>query len=133
MLADHLPERIGQFQVGVPALEDVASVVVNYEGVRVRELAVGKQAQRVTTAPAATPVGSLNYSESAGVLAVQWAGGAHTHLSVAYLGPDGERRILALDRSGGEARIDTRALPSGGRFELILASERAVRRVVAGR
>jgi hypothetical protein len=133
LLADHLPERTGQFQVGVPALEDVTSIEVFFEGNRVHELASGKQAQRVAAGPSEAGAGRMNYSEAAGVLTVSWVGGAHAHLSVAYLSPAGERRMLLLGRSGGEAQIDTSALPAGGRFELLLSSERALRRVVVGR
>jgi hypothetical protein len=62
---------------------------------------------------------SLEWSESGGVLAVNW-NIARPYLSVTHV-VDGRRTMLAINRTGGQLQLPSAELPAGGVFEIGLS------------
>ena len=71
------------------------------------------QRARTTTAEPLT----MDWSESGGRLQLHWNVSAASHVSVTHA-LNGERTVVALQRSGGVLVVDTSTLPAGGVFEV---------------
>ncbi len=92
--------------------------------------AVRAQGQRAPATPAAA---SVDWSEAAGGLMLNWNPAAYRYLSVAHVAEDGTRRVLAVLLTGGSARIDVADLARGGEFEFALSDGLNTRLIVVPR
>lgn len=82
---------------------------------RVSTLATMQRAVAATDQPI-----NLAWSESGGVLEVDWNAAARPYLSVAHV-VDGRRTVLAINRTGGQLQLPSTELLAGGAFEIGLS------------
>jgi hypothetical protein len=115
-LVDHAlpPERHFAFTVVNPG--PLAGLEVLRGGTVVPLRAATLAAIQRARAASDQPI-SLDWSESGGVLAVNWNIAARPYLSVTHV-VDGRRTVLAINRTGGRLQLPSAELPAGGVFEI---------------
>jgi hypothetical protein len=117
---DHAEPAERHFFVRVPAPAGGRVVRVDVRhGDRALPLRAGSPVRALSAPRAAVEVApGVAWRESGGVLEVTWSGAAY--LTVTHV-LGATRTVLALDRVGGEARIDLPPLAAGGEFEFSLS------------
>jgi hypothetical protein len=98
--------------------------------VNVQRAAEQMRATRASAGGAAA-MGSVSVSELGGTLELRWDAAAYPILAVSHVGK--ERRVLAVQLRGGQARLDIADLPAGGSYEFSLSDGLNVARAVATR
>jgi len=132
-LVDHAvpPER--QFAVAVP---DPGTAVARIEVLRgstpVHARSSGMASAQRAVGPSIERLRGVDWSESNGRLRVQWDTAAASHIAVTHVA-NGERTVLGVNRTGGNAEFDVSELPAGGRFEIALTDGMNARTVQARR
>lgn len=132
-LVDHAvpPER--QFAVAVP---DPGTALARIEVLRgstpVPARSSGMASAQRAVGPSIERLRGVDWSESNGRLRVQWDTAAASHIAVTHVA-NGERTVLGVNRTGGNADFDVSELPAGGRFEIALTDGMNARTVQARR
>ncbi|HTN48269.1 MAG TPA: IPT/TIG domain-containing protein [Burkholderiaceae bacterium] len=120
-LVDHAEPAERHFAVLVP---DPGGAVASLDVLHGIELIAQRPGGRLRSQSASAPdlgrLRAVDWSESNGVLHVQWDTAAASHLAVTYV-DKGQRTVLGVSRGGGSAEFDTAGLPAGGHFELALS------------
>ncbi|MGQ5523520.1 IPT/TIG domain-containing protein [Chitinimonas sp. PSY-7] len=120
------PVRSVPVEDGAPGLEHF-SLAIPYSG-PLAKLEMFKNGrllnnQSVSTAAMQTKVvdsaPSVSWREQDGMLLVSWNAAAFPSLTVTQVGS--ERRVLAMNLSGGSAKIPLTGIPAGGQYEFALA------------
>ncbi|MDH0864566.1 hypothetical protein [Mitsuaria sp. GD03876] len=132
-------DDVRHFSAIVPRADAIASISVLRDGVMLRQVptpsrANGGRTRRAVPAGGTSGVAGaqVRMTEAAGEASVRWHAQAAPFLTVTWT--DGTRRLnLAQDLEGGEATLDTQALPAGGRFEFIVSDGLNARRVELAR
>lgn len=109
----------------------IAGLEVLHGGARVALRASSLASIQRARTTADEPI-ALEWSETAGVLSVNWNAAARAYLMVAHV-LDDRRTVLALNRTGGQLQLPTSDLPAGGVFELGLSDGVNAQRVVLTR
>lgn len=128
---DHEGELL-HFRVLVPKVDNIASISVLRDGSTLSQVAarVTNARQRALAAGASRSV--VQVQETRGQATLRWDAEATPFLSVTWT--DGTRRLnLAQDLKGGQASLDTSALPTGGRFEMVVSDGVNAQRVEQAR
>jgi hypothetical protein len=118
-LVDHAmpPER--HFALAVLNPGPLERIEVRHGDSVVPASAAGMATAQRARAASGEPM-TLDWSESAGRLAVQWNPAAAPFATVTHV-LDGRRTVLAMHRQGGALVADTAELPVGGAFEFSLS------------
>jgi hypothetical protein len=132
-LVDHAEPPEVQFALAVP---DPGTPLARVEVLRGATLLAPRASNLFSAQRASAPnierLRGVDWSESNGVLRVQWDPAAASHLSASYV-IGGTRTVLGVQRAGGLAEFDISRLPSGGRFELALSDGLNARTLVVTR
>jgi hypothetical protein len=113
------------FSVVLPNPGAIASVSVLHKGAPlpvILPLAGGalKQANAVSPDAPVDTAPTVTWSERGASLQLQWDSARYPHAAVTFV-RGAERRVLGLQLTGGQARVNTVGLPAGGEFELSLS------------
>ncbi len=125
-----LPGNVRHFHVLVPNPGDVETIEVRERGRLLNRRAPGVQhahAMAQATRRATSSAQDLRWTEANGRLTVDWDARTEPFAAVTHVAPDGTRRMLGSDLSGGSAELDVSRLPAGGRFEFSLGSDQSAR------
>jgi trimeric autotransporter adhesin len=112
---DHAKDGALHFSARIAHPGALAQLRVLRSGVSLSER--GSTVPQKTTADAA-PQAQLR--EAQGSAQLQWSTATHAQATLTHV-KDGQRTLLALKLVGGNAQVDTRALPEGGVFEVGLS------------
>jgi hypothetical protein len=74
-----------------------------------------------------------SWSETAGMLHLSWNSASEPFASVMHVSNDGTRTVVALRLEGGNALVDVKSLPAGGKFEIAFSSVTSARLVTVQR
>ncbi|SDY92601.1 IPT/TIG domain-containing protein [Collimonas sp. OK242] len=121
-------DETSHFWVSLPNPGEIASIEVLRNG-QLQAMQQPKQAQSLKIANQASTAGNAQAMASAvswasrnGRLAITWNAALEPFLSVIYVSPAGVKTVLGSGLQNGNASIDIKDLPSGGRFDLSLSS-----------
>lgn len=128
---DHEGELL-HFRVLVPKVENIASISVLRDGSTLSQVAARATNARQRALAAGASRSVVQVQETRGQATLRWDAEATPFLSVTWT--DGTRRLnLAQDLKGGQATLDTSALPTGGRFEMVVSDGVNAQRVEQAR
>lgn len=128
---DHDGE-IQHFRLLVPKLDNITSISVVRDGTTLAQATARATNARQKAQAAGGSAGAVQVQESQGVTTLRWDAGAAPFVSVTWT--NGTRRLnLAQDLQGGQATLDTRDLPAGGKFEVVLSDGLNAQRVEVAR
>ncbi|WP_211452189.1 IPT/TIG domain-containing protein [Collimonas antrihumi] len=121
-------DETSHFWVSLPNPGEIASIEVLRNG-QLQVMRQPKQAQSLKITNQATTAGnaqamasSVSWATRNGRLAITWNAVLEPFLSVIYVSPAGVKTVLGSGLQNGNASIDIKDLPSGGRFDLSLSS-----------
>lgn len=121
---DHADESERHFFVQVPNPGDLARVSVLRAGFELMQLAgsapgtATAQGRSQSATPVAAP--EVQWRETGGQMDFAWDATSWPWVTVTHVAGD-TRTVLAIDRTGGSARVATTALPAGGVLEFSLS------------
>lgn len=131
MALDHEGEML-HFRVLVPKVDNIGSISVLRDGSTLTQVAARAANVRQRALASGSARSVVQVQETPGQAVMRWDAEATPFLSVTWT--DGSRRLnLAQDLKGGQATLDTSALPAGGRFELIVSDGLNAQRVEQAR